>query len=224
MWQQQDDNITRAWTVAIGYCESSTLAGYDDWRLPNIMELDSIVDLSRYNPAIDSAHFPNTNGSFYWSSTTIAYNSGYAWGMDFGDGYGGDDYGNKSYSYYVRAVRGGQSRLLGHLVISAPQQGAIWPIGSTQTITWEPQGIAGNVSITLSRDGGKTFPETLSSSTPNDGSFQWAVSGLSSVNCVLKIIPIGDPGMATSQGLLSIGFPPNRRIMKGMPWLNLLLE
>jgi len=52
---------------------------------------------------------------FYWSSTTNANNTGNAWGMNFSNG--NDNSNNKSSAYYVRAVRSGQSRLFGNLVI-----------------------------------------------------------------------------------------------------------
>jgi hypothetical protein len=49
---------------------------------------------------------PNTMSAFYWSSTSNAYDTGYAWGVYF---YYGNDYGYaKDSSYFVRAVRGGQ--------------------------------------------------------------------------------------------------------------------
>lgn len=81
--------------------------GFTDWRMPTFDELRSIVDYGRYNPAINTAFFPNTVAAYCWSSTTGG--SGYAWRVNFYDGYGNHDL--KSYSYYVRAVRGGQPNL-----------------------------------------------------------------------------------------------------------------
>ena len=52
-WQKQDDGITRTWQAALDYCNGLSLAGHTDWRLPNIKELESITDDSRYIPAID---------------------------------------------------------------------------------------------------------------------------------------------------------------------------
>lgn len=50
------------------------------WRLPNVKELASIVNISRFIPAIDSTAFPVTISGYYLSSTP-----GY-WGVNFGDG------------------------------------------------------------------------------------------------------------------------------------------
>ena len=83
MWQMTDDGQTRDWKEALQYAEDLSYAGYDDWRLPNIKELQSIVDYSRSpdttnSPAIDPLFVlsemtdpnGNTNYGFYWSSTT----------------------------------------------------------------------------------------------------------------------------------------------------------
>ena len=103
------------WEAAMSHCEGLTLTGHTDWRLPNREELRSIVDYTTYNPAIATTYFPNTVSSYYWSSSTYANGTGRAWSIDFSYGYG--NYSNKSSAYYVRAVRGGQSGSLGHLVI-----------------------------------------------------------------------------------------------------------
>jgi len=93
---------------AINNCENLTYGGYTDWRLPNIKELQNIVDYGEYSPAIigsgASTYFPNTQSSYYWSSTTYALNPSGAWYVRFSNGY---VYSlNKTYSYYVRCLRG----------------------------------------------------------------------------------------------------------------------
>lgn len=82
--------------------------GFSDWRMPTIKELDTIVDLESYHPAIDKGVFLNTRLSGYWSATTFAGNTFFAWRMYFhlGNDYGYDS--GKSGSYYARAVRSGQ--------------------------------------------------------------------------------------------------------------------
>ena len=84
MWQQADDAHSRDWLSSIQYCEDLELAGYDDWHLPTIKELQSIVDYSRSPSSTNSAaidpvfsvteitdpdgnpgHYP-----FFWATTT----------------------------------------------------------------------------------------------------------------------------------------------------------
>lgn len=93
------------WENAITYCESLTLGGKDDWRLPNFNELYYITDRSTSDPALSSV-FKHVSSSYYWSSTTAASNTSSAWIVNFD--YGSDDYNDKSYSYFVRCVRAGQ--------------------------------------------------------------------------------------------------------------------
>jgi len=80
--------------------------GFSDWRLPTVKELLFIVNSGRYSPAITIDYFPNTQSSYYWSSTSYASYHGYAWRVHFPCGNVNGDY--KSTTYYVRAVRGGQ--------------------------------------------------------------------------------------------------------------------
>jgi len=103
----QDDTITGTmeWQEAINYCEGLILGDYDDWRLPNINELKSIIDRNRSNPAIVLA-FEHTSSSAYWSSTTSKGNHEVAWNVYFN--YGNVDGNYKDSGRYVRCVRGGQ--------------------------------------------------------------------------------------------------------------------
>jgi len=84
MWMQ-DDLGPMTWEDALSTCEELEKAGYDDWRLPDTKELQSIVDYSRSPETTDSAAIdPLFNTSivideagdndygFYWSSTTHA--------------------------------------------------------------------------------------------------------------------------------------------------------
>ncbi|MDW8241385.1 MAG: M36 family metallopeptidase, partial [Acidobacteriota bacterium] len=62
------------------------------------------------------------------------------------------------------------------ITVTAPNGGETWQIGTTQTISWTTTGSIANVKIELSRDGGSTY-STLFTSTPNDGSESWTVTG-----------------------------------------------
>ncbi|MBI5675717.1 MAG: SBBP repeat-containing protein [Nitrospirae bacterium] len=108
MWQQAEPG-EMTWSDALNYCENLALppgSGQTDWRLPNIKELESITDDTRYDPAIDTTFFQiGAIWNFYWSSTTHANYTNYAWGVLFYDGY--VSYYSKYDSSYVRCVRGG---------------------------------------------------------------------------------------------------------------------
>jgi len=79
-------------------------AGFDDWRIPNVKELQSIVDYEHTDPSIDPIFGP-TAASFYWSSTTGDFNPADAWGVNFFNGFVG--LSTKFEVRRVRAVRGG---------------------------------------------------------------------------------------------------------------------
>ena len=94
------------WQQALELADITSFASFNDWRLPDIAQLRSIVAYDRYNPAINLAIFPATPSSWYWSSSPYALNSNKAWYFNFGNGY---DYLNyRNYKNFVRLVRGGQ--------------------------------------------------------------------------------------------------------------------
>jgi hypothetical protein len=115
----------RTWDQAISDCNGlasgscgltdGSMAG--DWRLPNRFELDSLFDLAYTAPALSNAAGTGqwTEGDpfnalqpdgGYWSSTTLAYDTTYAWGV--GPFHGYDAYSTKTSSFLVWPVRGGR--------------------------------------------------------------------------------------------------------------------
>jgi hypothetical protein len=92
-----------AWQEAINYCKHLKLGGYSDWRLPSKEELETLIKKGSSSPTINTKVFPDTESSYYWSSTTYASYTYGAWCVNFSGGYL-NSY-DKSNSYYVRAVR-----------------------------------------------------------------------------------------------------------------------
>lgn len=89
MWQQDDSDTGMLWKDALAHAEASTHAGYDDWRLPNAKELQSLLDYTRSpgttsSPAIDaiftSTQILNEGGQvdypWYYTGTTHANQNG----------------------------------------------------------------------------------------------------------------------------------------------------
>lgn len=110
MWQQTETG-KMTWEETLIYCENLELAGYDDWRLPNRNELQSIVNYSNYNPAINTTVFSGPISSRYWSSTTYGHPDR-AFGLSTESGAITDiykDYVDSNYNGAVRAVRNVQS-------------------------------------------------------------------------------------------------------------------
>ena len=59
---------------------------YNDWRLPNIRELSTLVELQCANPAVNSEIFPNTPTTHVWSSSPYNFYTHYSWYVDFANG------------------------------------------------------------------------------------------------------------------------------------------
>ena len=104
MWQEETGNGGNGldWCDALAYCEGLEFAGHDDWRLPNVKELQSIVDYGRTEPAIDPAFSALT--ARYWTSTSDMDVTSCAWYVSFYHGRIRHDH-KSSDSYRVRAVR-----------------------------------------------------------------------------------------------------------------------
>jgi len=95
------------------------------------------------------------------------------------------------------------------LSVTEPNGGESWPLGTTQTITWNSLNLSGNLRIELNR----SFPtgawEPIDSSTENDGSEAWVVSGDPGASCLLRILSVNMPAVGdSSDGVFALVAPP----------------
>ena len=77
---------SHTWGDALQLAQNANTAGYDDWRLPNIKELTSVVEWQCVSPAMNINIFPNANSSYTWSSTLDAADETMAWAVYFNIG------------------------------------------------------------------------------------------------------------------------------------------
>jgi hypothetical protein len=108
MWQQSDDSVKTIWDdplfpfPAASHCEHMILGDHDDWRLPRIDELLTIIDHTQAMPAISP--ILNCHNDAYWSNT-IEKDHSRVWVVGFT--YGGAGIFDKNDKAFVRCVREG---------------------------------------------------------------------------------------------------------------------
>jgi hypothetical protein len=84
-WQQAASADRVSWTDAGTACTALDLQG-KGWRLPNMKELQTLVDESRAAAAIDTQAFPDTPGEGFWAATPHVDSATSAWFVSFDEG------------------------------------------------------------------------------------------------------------------------------------------
>jgi len=80
---------TRTWQQALDFANGLDLCGFTDWRLPNVNELESLLnsEVAVQATFLNTQGFTNVQASLYWSSTTSVYlNTHAAWFVQMNDG------------------------------------------------------------------------------------------------------------------------------------------
>jgi hypothetical protein len=110
MWQQGSAPGTYTQSGAVMFCQQLSLGGHQDWRLPTIIELVSLIDVGQAPSTFNLTYFTSTAaGGLFWSATGLAGAplvngmAQTAWYVDFGDGQ--SDSTTVGSTNYVRCVR-----------------------------------------------------------------------------------------------------------------------
>ena len=77
------DDDTNGWDPLVKGSNSEALCGLTNWRVPTLRELASVTRVGS-TPAIDTAFFPNTPSTAFWSATSHASNTANAMSIAFG--------------------------------------------------------------------------------------------------------------------------------------------
>jgi hypothetical protein len=99
-WEANPSSQLMNWEDAKKHCEDLEL------RLPNLYELKSLVDYTKYNPAIRTSLIDIKTDDWYWSSSPYLgkKDSSSAWHVDFYNG--PDSWDRTTNTYYVLCVSG----------------------------------------------------------------------------------------------------------------------
>lgn len=100
-----NNGAVETWYDNINFAEGLTFAGYSDWRMPNLNELQSIVDRGRKDPSLDPIFIRTTNDNCYSSTVSAAVATSF-WFIEFY--YGFVDLYPGIFKAGIRPVRGGQ--------------------------------------------------------------------------------------------------------------------
>jgi hypothetical protein len=101
----------------------------------------------------------------------------------------------------------------GPFQVTSPNTNVTWSGGSTQTVTWAVNNTnaapvnCANVMISLSTDGGQTFPTVLIASTPNDGSETITVPSTPTTTARIKVEAVGNVFFDISNTNFTIDVP-----------------
>jgi hypothetical protein len=110
MWVRAPSGTTDTWENALTTANDLTLCGFSDWRLPNVNELESLVNMEAADQAgfLNAQGFSGVQGGSYWSSTHgVGFSVPTAWGVGMVDGVVAA-YNRIVFSLYVWPVRAGQ--------------------------------------------------------------------------------------------------------------------
>ena len=86
VWERTVGSAFLTWANAISTCANRTVGGTVGWRLPSVIELNSLRDPSLAAPFVPTSVFTGVQSDFYWSATSQDSDPTVAWIVGFGSG------------------------------------------------------------------------------------------------------------------------------------------
>jgi Leucine-rich repeat (LRR) protein len=93
------------------------------------------------------------------------------------------------------------------MVVTAPNGGENWQVGSGHNITWTSAGTSGAVKIEYSTNNGSNWEEIITS-TPDDGTYLWTIPSIPSTSCLVRVSDTDDNPSDQSNDVFTISFSP----------------
>ena len=105
MWENSihSKDIKVNYNEAMMYCKNIKTGTFQDWRVPTLLELLSLVDYTKAEPAIKKEITLISSKKIYWSATPYISYSNTFWGVSYKDG--ASKKASSNYDRYVRCVR-----------------------------------------------------------------------------------------------------------------------
>ena len=180
MWQKTDGG-EMTFEAAQIFVNSMTLGGYTDWRLPNGIELFSLNNFDRLNPAMNTSYFPKTLAEYWWTGEIRADDATKVWAVNAGGGIGAHPKtetksAGGTFNFHVRAVRNPFSTTFstphftdnGNGSVTDNFTGLIWQkVQATSTMTWE-EALAYSKTVTLAGKSDWRLPNIKELQSLND--------------------------------------------------------
>ncbi len=107
------------------------------------------------------------------------------------------------------------------ITVTSPNGGEDWQVGSSHDITWNSAGTSGTVHIEYSTDNGSNWTEIIAS-TPDDGTYPWAIPDTPSDNCLVRIIDTDGSPSDIGNAVFTISLVASLQIVSVNPVQNAL--
>ncbi|MGH7412121.1 MAG: FG-GAP-like repeat-containing protein, partial [Candidatus Methylomirabilis sp.] len=181
--------------------ESRTITWTKTGAIANV-KLEYSTDGGATYPNLITASTPAASLSYSWTVPDVIGTALRVRVTDAGDATVSDD-SNANFT------------IKGSLTLTAPIGGEAWTVGSTQTVTWTKTGTLADVKLEYSMDGGTTYPNVITASTPAvSGSFAWTIPDAISATVKVRITLNSDttvthssPGNFKIRGSLTVTAP-----------------